>query len=288
MLTLARLEGFYAVARHGSYRRAAQLFSYPITPSGLHQQVHRLEKELGVQLLRRLNRNDMATTPAGAQLLAHLTPFLEQLPHVAASLTSAQPSGVLKLATSMHLLKHFLPRPLRRFHQALPKASVDFVETREPDLSPVWLGGYDVFVDFVPHTLPGLVATQVGSLNGYLVTPKDGKPWRAADFVGQPFVAYSEGRSNRIRQLEGLARLGLKPSTLVSAESSEAILGLVAGGLGYSLVPMLPSATPQYSLVRFQSLSKQGAVFPISAVCRKADLAPGTLVSSFMAALGGA
>ena len=50
MTSLDRLTGFYWVARTEGYARAVRSFPYPITEPGIHQQVRRLETELGVRL----------------------------------------------------------------------------------------------------------------------------------------------------------------------------------------------------------------------------------------------
>ncbi|MDX2010730.1 MAG: LysR family transcriptional regulator, partial [Myxococcaceae bacterium] len=56
-MNLQRLEGFYWVARQQGYARAARAFPYPITQPGVHQQVRRLEDELGVKLFERVGKD---------------------------------------------------------------------------------------------------------------------------------------------------------------------------------------------------------------------------------------
>src|SRR5829696_5682612 len=65
-MELRRLEYFAAVARHGSFTRAAE--ELWLTQSALSQQIRRLEAELGVALLRRTPRG-AELTPAGEALL---------------------------------------------------------------------------------------------------------------------------------------------------------------------------------------------------------------------------
>src|SRR5271166_1892663 len=57
MTSLDRLTGFYWVARTQGYARAVRSFPYPITEPGVHQQVRRLEKELGVPLFVRVGKD---------------------------------------------------------------------------------------------------------------------------------------------------------------------------------------------------------------------------------------
>ena len=59
MLQLHRLEGFYWVARTGGYAKAARAFPYPITQPAVHQQVKKLEGELGLSLFERVSKDKM-------------------------------------------------------------------------------------------------------------------------------------------------------------------------------------------------------------------------------------
>ena len=51
MIDLHRLLGFHLVATEGGYAKAARAADYPITQPALHQQVRKLEGEIGVTLL---------------------------------------------------------------------------------------------------------------------------------------------------------------------------------------------------------------------------------------------
>ena len=64
-MNLQRLEGFYWVAIHESYAKAARAFPYPITQPGVHQQVRRLEQDLEVKLFERISRDRVVLTARG-------------------------------------------------------------------------------------------------------------------------------------------------------------------------------------------------------------------------------
>ena len=75
MIQMNRLEGFYWVARTGGYSKAARAFPYPITQPAVHQQVKKLEAEVGVPLFERVGKDTIQLTPAGEQLYEFVAPF---------------------------------------------------------------------------------------------------------------------------------------------------------------------------------------------------------------------
>ncbi len=88
MIQLHRLEGFYRVAVAEGYSRAAKSFPYPITQPGIHQQVKKLELELGARLFRRVAKDRVGLTRAGRHLFEFCAPFFERLPLVVDELRS--------------------------------------------------------------------------------------------------------------------------------------------------------------------------------------------------------
>lgn len=250
MIQLQRLEGFYRVARAEGYARAARSFPYPITQPGVHQQVKRLEDEIGVPLFERVGKDRVVLTPEGRALYAHVAPFLEALDTVVQSLRKGEVGGTLRVHASGHVLRFLLPAWLRKLQAKRPDIEVALFESKVPALEELRAGDTDLVVDHLPDVPDDIEAREVGRTHPFLVLPAHHPQAKSAhvklsQLKDDAFIAYSTDRHLRELQLAELARAGVKPKRLHQADSSETILGFVAAGLGYSLLASLLPGGPR-------------------------------------------
>jgi len=171
VIGLHRLEGFYWVARTGGYARAARAFPYPITQPAVHQQVKKLESELGLALFERVGKEQMQLTAAGERLFRFVAPFFEGLPSVVRAVQSGDSSGTLIVHAAPMFVRHLLPRWIQRVRRSHPEGRVELLEMPHADVARLRDGSADLLVDFLPEW-PDDVATQaVGTLRGFIVLP---------------------------------------------------------------------------------------------------------------------
>ena len=83
----------------------------------------------------------------------------------------------------------------------------------------------------------------------------------------------SADRAVRDLQLQGLREHGLTPPQSFTADSADTILGFVAAGLGFSLVPSLAAHGPQVAGVAAWPVNHPKSKFPIVAAWRKRAVA---------------
>jgi DNA-binding transcriptional LysR family regulator len=252
LVQLHRLEGFYWVARAGGYAAAARAFPYPLTQPAVYQQVRKLEQELGVPLFERAPRGQrtdrVRLTSAGRHLLEFASPFFEQLPAVVRALKAGTHGGELRMGAEALVLHRLLPQWLRRLHRRLPEVRVDVRELAAPHTELVESGALDLAVAYFPAALPpALRSRPIAALRPSLVLPSRhplaGRPRVDLRALGDDtFVAFNPGTLHHDLQLRALAGAGITPRRMLSASTTEAILGLVAAGIGYSLVPCLARA----------------------------------------------
>lgn len=274
MIQPGRLEGFYWVAKMRGYSKAARAFPYPITQPGVFQQVRRLELDLGVKLFERVSKDKVVLTARGQRLYDAVAPFLERLPALEAELKGEELGGRLTIHASPHLVRHFLPAWLRRLHGKRPDIEVALAEVKTADLALLETGECDLLVDHLGALPAGLEAREVARLTPWLVAPSD-HPLAGQDkleakaLAGETFIAYHSDLRSRSLQLEALAAHGIKPPRLLFADTAESILGFVAAGLGYSLVPWLPAAGPRLAGVVAHKVARPQGDFSVHAAWRK-------------------
>ena len=273
-MQIARLEGFYWVARTGGYAAAARAFPYPLTQPAVFQQVRKLENELGVRLFERVGKAEVRLTAAGRQLYDHAAPFFERLPAVERALKAATPARELRLAAEALILQQVLPVWIRRLQRRQPDLRVEVRELAAPDPEVVRSGEVDLAGAYFPSALPaGLASRTVATLSSFLVVPAGSELARRPraglrQLAGETFVTYNPGTIHHELQRLALARSGAAPARVISASTTEAILGLVAAGVGCSLVPSIDEASLRRRGVVARPFAPGRGRFPVRAVWR--------------------
>jgi DNA-binding transcriptional LysR family regulator len=186
-----------------------------------------------------------------------------------------------------------LPAWIRRLQRLEPDLRVDVRELAAPDPEVVRSGEVDLAVAYFPNALPaGLASRPVATLSSFLVLPAGGALARRPrielrHLASETFVTYNPGTIHHELQRRALARSGAAPARLVSASTTEAILGLVAAGVGCSLVPSIDESLLRRRGVVARPFAPGRGRFSVSAVWRASgavnpavDLALGALGDS--------
>lgn len=274
MIQLQRIEGFYWVARTQGYARAVRAFPYPITEPGVHQQVRRLERDLGVQLFVRAGKDRVVPTAAGQTLFDFVAPFYEGLAPLEEALRSGTHGGRLRIHAASLLVRQLLPSWLRRLQRQRPDIELVLSEVHVPDLAPIRHGQSDLLVDHLAHIPADIETRIVGRLHSFVALPSDhplAKRKRPSwsQLSGETFIAYAADSGARSLQLRALERAGVRPGAVHGADSTDTILGFVAAGLGFSLVPWLAPGSPHVPGVVAHPVRMLGSTFPVHAAWKR-------------------
>ncbi len=91
---------------------------------------------------------------------------------------------------------------------------------------------------------------------------------RSKALRSRPFVSYVKDSPPERLQRRALALHDLAPETLVTASSAEALVALVASGLGYSVVPAVEEIGPDDPHLSAFAVAHADATFPVYALWR--------------------
>jgi LysR family transcriptional activator of glutamate synthase operon len=271
-MELRQLRYLEAVARRRSFTQAA--LDLHIAQSALSQQVARLEREVGVELLRRTTRR-VAVTEAGELVLARARRALAEVEGVRADLDAIRGlvRGTLRLGGVPPVGPVHPAELIADFNRAHPGVTITVREdVAFTLLGQLREGGLDLVTALVdPEALDGLEGLRLLDEELVLITSLDHTLGRGAKRVpverlaGEPLVAYGAGSALRD------ALLALVPGGRVVAEVNEleTVRELTARGLGLTLMPRSVVASHGDRLA-IRSLSPRQTV-PVSLVWRAGE-----------------
>ncbi|MEI2298416.1 LysR family transcriptional regulator [Ensifer sp. MJa1] len=153
------LSSFLALARHRSFRRAADELG--CTPSALSHALKALEERLDLRLFNRTTRS-VALTEAGELLLARVAPAFRDIEDALDDLNNFRgtPAGRLKFNAARASAKMVLLPLAARFLEKHPKISIEIVV--DNDLVDMVSEGFDAGVRFGEVIAQDMIAIPIG------------------------------------------------------------------------------------------------------------------------------
>lgn len=237
------LQAFAAVAKHGSFSRAASAL-YRTQPA-VSKRVAALEQELGTRLFDRIGHT-IQLTEAGRALLPRAQDLLVRMEDSRRAVTnlSGQVSGVLRIGTSHHVGLHRLPRALRSFSRDYPQVELDirFMDS-EAACQGVERGELELAIVTLPlDPAPVLALTPVWHDPLAVVVAREHPlaaraRLRIRDLADYNAILPATGTFTREVLERALQPSGLRPKVGLSTNYLETIRMLVAVGLGWSVLP---------------------------------------------------
>lgn len=155
---LAPIAAFVAVAREGSFTRAAGKLG--ITPSALSQTIRTLEDRLGVRLLNRSTRS-VSLTESGQRLLAQVEPGLATIGGAIDSIADPddQPRGDLRINVPRIVVQHFVEPHLGEFARRYPGVRLEVLV--DDGLGDIVREGYDAGIRLLEVVPDSMIAVPV-------------------------------------------------------------------------------------------------------------------------------
>jgi DNA-binding transcriptional LysR family regulator len=285
-MELRHLRYFIAVAEELHFRRAAERLHMSQPP--LSQQIRQLEEEVGAQLLTR-NQRKVELTAAGAAFLVRAREILDAVEDAARQARRVQRGEVGRLAVGFvgSAMYSFVPELLRAFRDSAPDIALRLNEMGTTEqLRQLDDGRLDVGFLRTPGRWPGLSFETVLEEQVVVAMP-DVHPLAQrsivplSDLTGESLVLLTPGGSPGLRAAlaTSIAQLGGEERIAQEASEMQTVIGLVAAGVGISLVPESVRALVRHG-VSYRPLDGDAPTVKLAMGWRTTDDSP--VLASFL------
>jgi DNA-binding transcriptional LysR family regulator len=239
-VTLRQLQVFEAVARLGSFSRAAE--EIHVTQPAVSKQIRQLQQEVGLPLLEQIGRQ-VCLTDAGRELLATCSDWLDTWNRFEQSIADLKglKQGRLRIAV-VTTAKYFMPRVLGPFCGQYPGIDVSLeVINRNRLLERLGHNADDLYVMGVPPEGWEIESQPLVENNLVVIAPRAHRlagrrriPF--AQLADETFIAREDGSGTRMTTERVFAENGVHFRIRMELGSNEAIKQAVAGGLGLAVL----------------------------------------------------
>ena len=240
--TLRQLQFLCALAKHGTFSRAAEacLVAQPTLSAAIRE----VESALGTQLFERSARG-ARLTPAGEAAVARARRILAEAEEFVAETRGAGAplTGPFRLGAIPTIAPFVLPQALRKLRKSYPDLKLYLREDKTADLlEALRARTLDAAIIALPWDTPG-VETEIITKDGFLVAVPETHNLASADELalndlqGEQMLLLEDGHCLR-GHAEAVCTLpGIERADHLSATSLQTMIHMVGGGLGLSLVP---------------------------------------------------
>ncbi len=243
-MELRDLRYFVAVADHQHFTRAAMALG--IAQPSLSQQIRKLERELGVELFHRTKRS-VQMTPAGRAVLAEARSVLSQADVTSgvARLAASGEMGELTIGFIESVVFTGLPQMIGSFQESHPKVTLKLIEMSTVEqVAALRTHAIDVGLIRTPIAGDDIETETLFSEPLVVALPRK-HPLAARASIplralrDEKLILYAGPRARRLRDeiMTLCHQVGFVPAIVQEAGEFHTICGLVAAGLGISLVP---------------------------------------------------
>ena len=231
-----------AIAETGSFSRAAELCR--IAQPSLSQQIQKLEEDLGARLFDRLGRR-VRPTEAGHAFLPHARAILGQLDVARASVAdkAANMQGRLTVGVIPTIAPYKMPGYTATFTKRFPEAKLRIVEETTPNLvEGLRALSIDIAIMALPLRHKDLETYTLQEESLYVVLPQghalaQKKSVSLKDLRGESFVMLRDGHCFRDLSINACTHARITPNIAFESGQFSSLLGMVAAGIGVSIVP---------------------------------------------------
>jgi DNA-binding transcriptional LysR family regulator len=240
-LNLNSLRLFLAVATHRGFSRAARITG--VSQPAISKAVRLLEQQVGAQLLVRAS-SGVVLTEAGTQLLEHARALFAEERAAEERMDSLRGlrRGVLRIGASTTLAAYFFPPILGELYREHPGIDLQLLSANARTVIGALLD-HQVELGLVEGPVQdGRIEVRPWREDELLVVAAPDHPLTrrrnvtGAQLMEEVLLLREEGAGTRTVMLAALRRRRWTPRRSFEVNSTEAIKGLVAAGVGWALL----------------------------------------------------
>ncbi|MBB3108218.1 LysR family transcriptional activator of glutamate synthase operon [Paenibacillus phyllosphaerae] len=242
-MELRQLYYFVKVARKEHVTQAAE--ELHVAQSAVSRQIHQLEEELGAKLFLQKGRN-LQLTPVGQLFLKRAEVILADLERAVMDVHEFlnPEKGEIRLGFPHSLGISLIPEVVAAFRKKHPNVKFRFKQGMYPSLiRDVVKGEVDLaFVSPFPEEHDHVSGQMVLTEELYAILPQNHRlageeSIDLQELKDETFVLFSPGYSLRPIVWDACKEAGFTPNIGFEGEETDTIRGLVAAGMGVSLLP---------------------------------------------------
>jgi DNA-binding transcriptional LysR family regulator len=258
---LHQLRYFVAIADERHFTRAAAQLD--IAQPTLSQQIRALEDDLGARLLIRRPGN-IELTAAGEELLPvarRITAEAENARRALTELTDLK-RGQVRLGATPSLCTGLVPQVVADYRRAHPGVSIVITEGGSRDLQQRLAAGeldLALLIDSRPHEGEELTTMRLFVEELVVISALPAPPPTRRARIGIPqlrslqLVMFREGYDLRETTISACREHGFDPTFAVEGGEMDAVLSLVAAGVGIAIVPETVVGSDRFRVTRLQA-----------------------------------
>lgn len=248
---IQKYRAFLETVESGSFTKAAEALSY--TQSGVSRMIQDMENQWELSLLER-NRGGIRLTSEGMALAPHIREVCDAYLRLQMEVDEVKGirSGKIRIGTFSSVATHWLPNIIKAFQKDYPRIDYELLlgDYREIEQ---WIGEGRVDCGFLRLPVQTPLDTVFLEEDPLLAILPESHPLAGCgqfplkDIGKEPFLLPEKGANTEISDF--LERMGVGVKAYFTTWDDYAIMSMVEGGLGISILPRLILQRNPYRIV---------------------------------------
>lgn len=240
-VSILKYMAFVKTVEYGSFTKAGETLSY--TQSGISRMIADLEKEWNVVLLERSSAG-VRLTSDGAKLLPYAQNVCREYEKLKSQVDDLNglASGLIRIGTFSSVATHWLPNIIREFRKDYPNIEYELLLGDYTEIEK-WIAEGRVDCGFLRLPTRSEFETIFLEQDRLLAILPEDHPLAGCDkfpvtaLCDDPFMLLEKGAKAEISEI--FERSHLTPNVQFTTWDDYAIMSMVEGGLGISILPEL-------------------------------------------------